>query len=83
MNGGEHESHSAAAYITVNNKPVRASADDAQFFVAWIDNILKNIAPEGKWNRYITQDPDKVRQRYIKGVRRDIYSNIAVEASSK
>ena len=79
MTGEEHASHSAAAYITVNNKPVRASAADAQFFVSWIDNILKNIAPSGKWNRYFTHDLDIVMERYIKA--RNIYSNIAAEAS--
>jgi hypothetical protein len=79
MTGEEHASHSAAAYITVNNKPVRASAADAQFFVSWIDNILKNIAPSGKWNRYFTHDLDVIKERYLKA--RNIYSNIAAEAS--
>jgi hypothetical protein len=79
MNDKEHVLHSAAVYTTVNNKPVRASAADAQFFVSWIDNILKNIAPAGKWNRYFTQDLDVVKERYIKA--RNIYSNIAAEAS--
>ncbi|HEY6977507.1 MAG TPA: CehA/McbA family metallohydrolase [Chitinophagaceae bacterium] len=80
MNGGEHASHSAAAYITIDNHPIHASADDAQFFISWIDNILKNIEPSGKWNRYFTHDLDVVRQRYIKA--RDIYSNIAAKASN-
>jgi hypothetical protein len=79
MNEKEHVIHSAAAYITVNDKPVRASAADAQFFVSWIDNILKNIAPSGKWNRYFTHDLDVVKDRYIRA--RNIYKNIAAEAS--
>lgn len=79
MNENEHASHSAAAYITVNNKPVRATAADAQFFVEWIDNILKNIAPNGKWNRYFTQDLNTVQQRYLKA--RSIYSNIVAEVA--
>lgn len=81
MTGAEHASHSAAAYITVNNKPVRASSDDAQFFVSWIDNVLKNLATSGKWSRYFTHDLDIVKARYIKA--RNIYSNIAAEASKQ
>jgi hypothetical protein len=81
MNEAEHESHTGAAFITINNKPVRASAGDAKFFVAWIDNILKNIAPSGKWNRYFTHDPDVVQQRYVKA--RDIYNRIATEATNE
>jgi O-glycosyl hydrolase len=80
MDSIEHESHTGAAYITLNNKPVRASAKDAQFFVAWIDNILKNIAPSGKWNRYFTHDRDIIEQRYIKA--RNIYKKIASEANN-
>lgn len=80
MNTAEHESHTAAAYITVNKKPVRASTGDAQFFVAWIDNILKNIAPSGKWNRYFTHDLETVQQRYVKA--RDIYKQIAAGANN-
>ena len=79
MNGAEHESHSSAAYITVDNKPVRASEEDAQFFIAWIDNILKNIAPSGKWSRYFTHDLDTVQQRYLKA--KNIYTTIAAEAA--
>jgi len=78
MNMDEHISHTGAAYVTVNNKPVRASATDAQFYVDWINNILKNIAPGGKWARYFTHDNNVVEQRYIKA--RNIYMNIAAEA---
>lgn len=81
MNDAEHESHSSAAYITVNDKPVRASAADAQFFVDWINNILKNIAPGEKWSRYFTHDQSIVQQRYIQA--RNIYMKIAAEANNK
>ena len=81
MNEAEHESHTAAAFITINNKPVRASAGEAQFFVEWIDNILKNIGLSEKWNRYFTHDLDVVQQRYIKA--RDMYKKIANEATNE
>jgi O-glycosyl hydrolase len=78
MNGNEHETHTGAAYLILNNKPIRASEADALFFVRWIDNILNNIQPPGKWSRYFTHDLDKVQQRYTRA--RNIYSKIAAEA---
>ncbi len=75
-----HQSHTAPVYITVKNAPVRASADDAQYFVKWIDNILANIKPEGPWNQYFTHDLDVVQKRYEKA--RDVYAKIALEAST-
>ncbi|MHA4809764.1 CehA/McbA family metallohydrolase [Flavitalea flava] len=76
-----HESHTAPVYLNVDKKPIRASADDAQFFVNWIDNILKNIAPGGKWNSYYTVEPEAARDRYKKA--RDIYSRIRDEAEKE
>ncbi len=74
-----HQSHTAPVYITVKNAPVRASAEDARYFVKWIDNILVNIAPGGPWNQYFTSDLDTVQKRYQRA--RDIYEKIAIEAS--
>lgn len=64
MDDNGHQSHTAATFITINNKPVRASADDARFFIQWIDQILENTAPGGKWNNYFSTDLDTIRQRY-------------------
>jgi hypothetical protein len=72
-----HQSHTAPVFVTVKGKPVRASADDACFFIAWIDNIINNIQPGQPWNRYFTHDPDKVEARYNRA--RDIYSKILQE----
>jgi len=76
-----HETHTAPVYITVNKKPVRASAEDARFFIAWIDNILENIKPGGKWNKYFPNDIATVKERYIKA--RNIYENILKESAEK
>jgi O-glycosyl hydrolase len=76
-----HQSHTSPVYITLKNAPVRASAEDARYFVKWIDNILVNIAPEGSWNQYFSNDLDRVRERYQTA--RDIYEKIAIEASEK
>ncbi|MEO6870425.1 MAG: CehA/McbA family metallohydrolase [Ginsengibacter sp.] len=73
-----HQSHTAPVYITVNKKPVRASAEDAQYFVSWIDNLLEKTAPGGIWNHFFTHDLDTVQNRYRKA--RDIYISIIKDA---
>jgi hypothetical protein len=80
MNDKGHQSHTAPVYIAVNKKPVRASAEDAEYFVKWIDNILNNIAPGGAWNHFFTRDIETVQNRYKKA--REIYSKILVEAQA-
>jgi O-glycosyl hydrolase len=78
MDSKGHQSHTAPVYITVKNAPIRASAEDAQYFVRWIDNILENIKPGGPWNNYFTHDLEAVQKRYHKA--RDIYEKISKEA---
>jgi hypothetical protein len=79
MGENGHQTHSAPVYVTVNDKPVRASAEDAQFFITWIDNIMTKTAPGGTWSRYFTQNQKTVHQRYQQA--RVIYSKILVESS--
>jgi O-glycosyl hydrolase len=73
-----HQSHTAPVYITIKNAPVRASAEDASYFVKWIDNILANIKPEGPWNKYFTHDLDVVQKRYQQAMA--MYEKIELEA---
>ncbi len=75
-----HRSHTSPVYISLRNDPVRASAEDARFFIDWIDNILKRIGPGGPWNQYFKSNPEAVRTRYMKA--RKIYEDIAAEAAS-
>jgi len=81
MDNSGHRLQTSPVYITLNDAPVRASAEDARYFVKWIDNILFNIATGGSWNQYFSHDLDSVRKRYQTA--RDIYEKIAVEASKK
>lgn len=77
MDETEHVTHTAPVYIKIGNKPIRANAADAQFFINWIDNILKNIEQGGKWNKYFTdlasaqQHYQKAKKIYIDIVRSD------------
>jgi O-glycosyl hydrolase len=78
MDGNGHQSHTAPVYITIDHAPVRASAEDAQYFVRWIDNLIAKTSPGGPWNGYFTHDLNGVQDRYRKA--RIIYQNIAREA---
>jgi hypothetical protein len=76
-----HQTHTAPIYVTVNKKPVRASAEDARFFIAWIDSILKQIEPGGVWSKYFTVDRETIKERYLKA--RTVYQNILKESGGK
>ncbi|HMG90112.1 MAG TPA: CehA/McbA family metallohydrolase, partial [Chryseolinea sp.] len=75
-----HQTHSAPVYIIVNEKPIRASAADAQYFMTWIDNLLEKTSPGGSFARYFTHDLDKVQGRYRKA--REIYNKIRLESQA-
>jgi hypothetical protein len=74
-----HRSHTAPVYVTLKNAPVRASTEDAMYFIEWIDKTLINTDPGGPWNIYITHDLDFVQSRYRQV--RKIYEEIAREAT--
>jgi hypothetical protein len=78
MDNTGHRSHTAPVYVSLNDKPIRASAGDAQYFIRWIDNLLEKTSPGGPWNRYIIHDLDGIQERYRKA--RTIYEKIAAEA---
>ena len=73
-----HETHTAPIYFIVNKKPIRASAEDAQYFIDWIDRLMVKTRPGGPWNRYFTHDLDIVQARYRKA--KSIYSKILKES---
>ena len=81
MDENGHQLHTAPVYISIDNKPVRASTEDAQYFIHWIDNLLEKTAPEGEWSHYVSDDRETVQERYRKA--RDIYSKILSEARTE
>jgi hypothetical protein len=78
MDDKGHRSHTAPVYISVKDDPVRASADDAMYFIHWIDKTITNTSPGGEWNKYFTHDLDVVQNRYLRA--RAVYQEIAMEA---
>jgi hypothetical protein len=79
MDDKGHRSHTAPVYVSLKNAPVRASADDARYFITWIDKTIANTSPGGPWNKYFTHDLDVVQNRYLQA--RAIYEQIAMEAT--
>lgn len=78
MDEKEHQIHTSPLFITVNNKPIRTSVEDARFFILWIENILENIKPGGKWNGYFPNELDTIKRRYTAAL--DVYKKILAEA---
>jgi hypothetical protein len=80
MSGNGHELHTGAVFVTVDGAPVRASVEDAQFYVQWMDNLLENTAPGGVWGSYFVNNRAEAQARYQEA--KNIYEQIALEAGS-
>lgn len=78
MGQGGHQSHTAAVFVTVGGRPVRASAADADFFVRFIDNLLVKTAADGEWGVYFKTSREAAHSRYRAA--QAIYRRIAAEA---
>jgi hypothetical protein len=59
-----HRTHAAAVFAITKDAPIRASASDARFYVAWIDNLLKQTSPGGAWSKYFPTGRAAAQQRY-------------------
>lgn len=78
MGEGGHQSHTAAVFVTVSGRPVRASAADAQYFVSYLDKLLEKTAAGGAWGSYFPNEREAVQARYRQA--RAVYLKIAAEA---
>ncbi|HEX7286052.1 MAG TPA: MBG domain-containing protein [Candidatus Angelobacter sp.] len=78
MGPNGHMVHTAATFVTVDNAPVRANADDPQFYVQWMDSLLTNTALGGPWNGYFPTELAAAQARYQAA--KSLYQRIAQEA---
>jgi len=76
-----HKTHTGAAYVAIRNQPIRASAADAEFFVKWIDNLIRQTSPGGAWSEFLTDDRVPAHARYERA--KAIYAKIASEARAR
>jgi O-glycosyl hydrolase len=81
MDDKGHRSHTAPVYVKMNDAPVRASTEDARYFIKWIDKTLVNTAPGGPWNKFFTHDLNVVQDRYRQA--RKVYEEIALAATKR
>ena len=79
MDENGHQSHTAAVYIIVDNAPIRASAEDAQYFINWIDQMLSKTAPGEEWNRFFPTELAAEQNRYRQA--REVYKKILDECT--
>jgi len=90
---GEHRLQTGAVFITVDNAPIRVSADDANFYKQWMEILTARTSPGGAWASYFTDQvsssnptcpPNGCRAaaqaRYSQA--KAIYQQIAVEAGA-
>lgn len=76
-----HRTHTGAVFVMVKGEPIRSSAEDARFFVSWIDNLLKQSSPGGAWSEFFTQDRPAAQKRYRQA--REIFLERAAEAEQQ
>jgi hypothetical protein len=81
MDAKGHQVHTGAVYVTVSGAPVRASSADAEFFIQFIDNLIRRTSPAGEWNHFFARDLSAAQSRYRRA--REIYVRIAAEARSR
>jgi len=79
MGSGGHQSHTAAVFVLVNNKPIRTSVSDAEYFVDWMDQLIARVAPGNEWNYYYSTTWQQAQARFQAA--RQIYQQIALEAA--
>jgi len=73
-----HLTHTGAVFVIVKGQPIRASAEDAEFFVKWIDNLLRMTSPGGAWSEYLSDDREAAHKRYREA--REVFLQRAAEA---
>ena len=76
-----HMVHTGAVFVMVNNAPIRASVADAEFYVAWMDNLLTKTATGGVWNSYFPTSLSRAQARYQAA--KAVYQQIAREAGGR
>jgi fibronectin type 3 domain-containing protein len=81
MGSDGHVVHTGAVFVLVNNAPIRASVEDANFYVDWMDNLLTKTSPGGAWNSYFPTNLAAAQTRYQAA--KAIYQQRATEAAGQ
>jgi len=81
MGNNGHEVQTAAVFVIVNGAPIRASVDDATFYVAWMDTLLQNTSPGGVWNSFFPTSLSAAQARYQAA--KSVFQQIALDAAGQ
>ncbi len=81
MDAHGHQLQTGGVFVTVNHAPVRTSTADADFFVSFIDNLIRQTSAGGAWSSFFTHDREAAQARYRRA--RAIYERIAAEARGR
>lgn len=79
MGGGEHQVHTGAVFVIVNDLPVRVSRSDAEFYVQWMNTLLAKTAVGGEWASYFPTSRSEARARY--SAAKAVFQQIAEEST--
>ena len=80
MSDKGHQTHTAAIFLTVNRQPIPPNAEDAAFFVRFIDNLIARTSPGGEWAAYLPTEREAAHARYRAA--RAIYARMASSSAS-
>lgn len=78
MDAHGHQLQTGAVFVIVNKASVRASASDADFFVSFIDNLIRQTSAGGAWGSFFAHDREVAQARYRRA--KGVYERIAAEA---
>jgi hypothetical protein len=76
-----HRLQTGAVYVMVKRAPARTSSADADYFVRFLDHLIRQTSPGGAWSSYFSVDRDAAQARYRNA--RAIYARIAAEARAR
>ena len=78
MSNDGHQVHTAAVFVIVDGAPIRASVEDAEYYVQWMNNLLEKTSPGGEWNSYFPTRLAEAQARYQQA--KAVFQQIALEA---
>jgi hypothetical protein len=81
MDAKGHRVHTGAVFLSVDGAKVRASSTDAEFFVRFIDHLIRQTSPGGAWSDYFPHEREPAQNRYR--LAKAIYERIAAEAKAQ
>jgi hypothetical protein len=81
MDAKGHVLHTAAVFVKVGGAPLRPRAEDAEFYVHFLERLLEKTGPGGEWSGYFHNEGDAARARYQAAL--DVFQKLAKEGGAQ